>query len=60
MVRVGSLPPPSPLPLLTAASNGLFGGGGGGGGGGAGGKDGGTLVGLGREGAERFLGVSLS
>ena len=60
MVRVGSLPPPSPLPLLTAASNGLFGGGGGGGGGGAGGKDGGTLVGLGREGAERFLGISLS
>ena len=60
-MSIGSLPPPSPLPLLTAASNGLFGGGGGrGGGGGAGGRDGGTLVGLGREGAERFLGVSLS
>ena len=54
----GGLITPSPLPLLTAAANGLFGGGGGGGGGG--GKDGGTLVGFGREGAGRFFGVSLS
>ena len=55
----GGLVPPSPLPLLTAAATaGLFGGGGGGGGGG--GKDGGTLVGFGREGTGRFFGVSLS